>query len=208
MTSTPSWEVCFRDGPPASPPNPDTPPLPPLWPPSPPPPALPPPPPEGPPQPPQPLPVLTVTGDCILSGNCIRSTGYPFANYDVSESCSVTGLPATPAQVIAFNTEANTGNTCTFDYVTIAGQNFCGTSGPEGVVAVDGSMTWRSDATSTRSGFEICFPQAPPASPHPSPRPPPLPLLKVHHSHHSHRPARGQTPSLVIASCPATVFDQ
>eukprot|EP00966_Prymnesium_polylepis_P077339 1791471-Prymnesium_polylepis.1 len=55
------------------------------------------------------------------------------------------------------------------------GVRFCGTSGPTGIVAFDGQMSWNSDDLETRQGWEICFRHRPPLPPErpPSPAPPP-----------------------------------
>ena len=54
-----------------------------------------------------------------------------------------------------------------------AGHKFCGTQGPNGLVAT--SLSWSSDAyADVQSGFKICIMHAPPSSP-PSPPPSPPP---------------------------------
>ena len=144
--------------------------------------------PRVPPSPPQPPPVATVMGPCVISGDCVQSSRFPLSHYGNQESCTITDLPAVPAQIAAFDVEASAD--CSYDHVTIAGVKYCGSTGPSGVIPANGRMTWLSDASYTRSGWKICFPvmsspsqpiSPPPLSqpvqpPSPS-APPPLPPL-------------------------------
>ena len=51
-----------------------------------------------------------------------------------------------------FRTETN------YDYLTINGQRFQGTTGPNNVaVAAGSSFTWRSDGSIANTGFTICW---------------------------------------------------
>eukprot|EP00966_Prymnesium_polylepis_P105522 2443847-Prymnesium_polylepis.1 len=68
-----------------------------------------------------------VVGPCVLTGRCIQSSSYPTGNYGHSESCTVSGLPATTVQVVHFDVEESSD--CEFDYLRIGGVSFCGTSG-------------------------------------------------------------------------------
>eukprot|EP00966_Prymnesium_polylepis_P187142 4337957-Prymnesium_polylepis.1 len=115
--------------------------------------------------------MVAVTGPCVLSGGCIQSSGYPSSNYGTSESCTVTQLPAVPLHVVAFDVEEYG---CSFDFMTINGDVYCGTTGPDGVVPLDGRMAWTSDDLYAFSGWKVCFvaPPRPPAFP---PLPPLLP---------------------------------
>ena len=51
---------------------------------------------------------------------------------------------------------------CNYDYLLIDGARYCGTTGPAGVVVLNGSITWRSDFIETRSGWELCWEDDPP----------------------------------------------
>eukprot|EP00966_Prymnesium_polylepis_P033703 783545-Prymnesium_polylepis.1 len=70
---------------------------------------------------------------------------------------------------------------CAYDYVEIAGDRFCGISGPVGVVPTDGMLRWVSDIIETEAGWEICLrrtrPARPPLPPPPAPPVPPHPPL-------------------------------
>eukprot|EP00966_Prymnesium_polylepis_P087925 2034281-Prymnesium_polylepis.1 len=117
----------------------------------------------------------SISGPCVLSGtSCIRSPGYPAATYGTDEYCTITNLPSKPALVVAFDVEAYD---CAYDYLTINGVRFCGTSGPTGVIPADGRMEWVSDDLYTFTGWEICFQDGPPALP-PNPHLPPRPPLQ------------------------------
>ena len=149
--------------------------------------------PSEPPWPPRHPVFAAVSGECVLDGNCIHSQGFPTADYGTSQSCTVSNLPAVAAQVVAFDVEPH--GTCDYDHVTINGERFCGTTGPDGIVPADGLILWQSDAFVAHSGWKICFaalplppaqppvpqlpPSSPPLPPHP-PRPPapPAPPLR------------------------------
>jgi len=51
--------------------------------------------------------MISVMGPCTLSGDCIRSPGYPNDNYGADESCTATNLPAVPAIVVAFDVDVD-----------------------------------------------------------------------------------------------------
>eukprot|EP00966_Prymnesium_polylepis_P088607 2050492-Prymnesium_polylepis.3 len=126
------------------PPPPLPPPLPPV---SPHPPLPPPDPPVSPPSTPATPPWATVTGPCVLDNYCVQSSGYPTADYGRDEMCVVTGLPAIPAQVMAFEVEFH--GVCLYDRLTMNGAHYCGQSGPSGVTPLDGSITWTSDSSAS-----------------------------------------------------------
>eukprot|EP00966_Prymnesium_polylepis_P334763 7390136-Prymnesium_polylepis.1 len=135
-----------------------------------------------------PLSLQVSTGPCVVDGHCVQSSGYPLANYGDREQCTVSNLPAFPAEVIAFDVEPF--STCNYDYLSLNGERYCGTSGPSGVIPREGTMTWTSDGGKTDTGWRICFrlplppppvlPPQPPALPSPpSPPPSPPPSLQV-----------------------------
>eukprot|EP00966_Prymnesium_polylepis_P230819 5341721-Prymnesium_polylepis.1 len=157
------------------------------------PPHLPPSPPAPPDPPPTPsLPFADVTGPCTILANCVRSPNYP-AQHMANEQCTVRNLPALPAVVISFNVEEATSPSkgdgsatsvaCTNDFITLNGLRFCGTSGPDGVIPTDRTMSWQSNGQTQRSGWKICFfsspPRPPPSMPPPSPPPPSPPSPPV-----------------------------
>ncbi|EOD30558.1 hypothetical protein EMIHUDRAFT_232732 [Emiliania huxleyi CCMP1516] len=116
--------------------------------------------------------VNCVDGPCSLTdgGSCAASPNYP-NSYGDSEECTISGVPPVELETVAFDVEA--GNGCPYDYLTVNGTKYCGTSGPSGAVAEDGVIKWRSD------DVVICWATRPPPPPYPSqmaPTPPP-PLL-------------------------------
>jgi len=134
-------------------------------------------PPLVPPAPPPPpiFPVnFIVNGSCVVSGNCIQSSGYPAADYRTDEVCTASNLPKVPTEVEAFDVEY--APDCGYDSLTIDGDRYCGSSGPTGVTPTDGTMTWISDSWVGAPGWRICFtpphPPAAAASPPPSTPPP------------------------------------
>eukprot|EP00966_Prymnesium_polylepis_P199306 4618098-Prymnesium_polylepis.1 len=88
-----------------------------------------------------------------------------------------------PLTVVAFNVESSS---CQYDYITVNGSKYCGTTGPEGVIATDGTLAWQSDGSVQPGNWAICVfypppamppPPAPPVSPPAPPASPPLPPL-------------------------------
>merc|ERR1711965_1153725 len=89
---------------------------------------------------------------CQLSnnGNCV--TDGP-GNHNNNERCTIATTQALTATTTYFSTESN------YDWITIAGTRFSGTStssGPSNVAMASGqTMTWRSDGSVTYGGFTI-----------------------------------------------------
>jgi hypothetical protein len=112
--------------------------------------------------------LLTVTaGPCELTndGTCVTDGPGEYGN---DERCLMHAMMTVTLSASAFNTEHG------FDYVTIGGTLYSGTSGPNGVVMAAGeTFTWFSDASNTRSGFVICASSAPQLVPPKPPAPPP-----------------------------------
>jgi hypothetical protein len=120
------------------------------------PPRRPPSPPPSPPSPPPPSapPVLFVvaSGACTVASTatCFRSPNYPSA-YGNSQACTITVNEAVLLSVTAFSTESG------YDRLTVNGVQYSGTNGPGGVqVAAGSTITWTSDSSVTRTGFQIC----------------------------------------------------
>jgi len=100
----------------------------------------------------------TVSGACtvVSDGACFRSPNYP-SYYDIDQQCTitVTAHEQVMLSVVAFDLEAE--SSCYWDYLTVNGVRYCGTSGPDSVlVAPDQTITFYSDEVIPRSGFEIC----------------------------------------------------
>ncbi|EOD04966.1 hypothetical protein EMIHUDRAFT_220409 [Emiliania huxleyi CCMP1516] len=93
-----------------------------------------------------PLQPVSVSSPCSLTdgGLCATSPNYP-NSYGINEACTISGVPLVELETVAFNVEAGDG--CRYDYLTVNGVKYCGTSGPSGAVAEDGVITWRSDGS-------------------------------------------------------------
>ena len=80
---------------------------------------------------------MAVTGlGCTLNpsaGWCVRSTGYGSTGYSNHEACTITNPPAVPISVTSFAVEWDLAS-CSYDYLTVNGARYCGSSSPEGVV--------------------------------------------------------------------------
>ena len=81
-------------------------------------------------------------------GSCATSPNFP-NDYPIDEGCTLYGLPQAGLDVIAFDVEGPSGANCVWDYLVVNGVNYCGTSGPAGIVPSDGTMTWVSDGSVT-----------------------------------------------------------
>ena len=88
-------------------------------------------------------------------GSCATSPNYP-NSYGNNEECTISGVPPVELEAIAFDVEGDyysyydyDGNgdptdDCRYDYLTVNGTKYCGTSGPpSGAVAEDGVIEWR-----------------------------------------------------------------
>ena len=150
--------------PPPSPPPPSPPPPSPP-PPSPPPPSPPSPPPSSPSPPPSPPTQWTVISGgqyCEVSadGRCITDSA---GNHGNRESCTVRADVALRANATFFDLEFSSYYDYDkqwyvyYDYVTIAGTRYGGSSGPDNVLmAANSNLTWYSDEGGTHGGFVIC----------------------------------------------------
>eukprot|EP00966_Prymnesium_polylepis_P248339 5741678-Prymnesium_polylepis.1 len=175
------WEFCWYPPPmvpptppspphsPASPPAPTRPPTPPQVPPSPP---TPPSPPSAPPSPPS-SPPMVVFGTCQIVGDCVRSLGYPSRHYSTNDNCTIGNVPAVPIAVSHFLVA--TGMECNNDYLMVNRVRYCGSSGPDGVVAK--TISWQTGSAHVIPntgvlGWELCWPpqsEPPPLAPPPPP---------------------------------------
>ena len=79
----------------------------------------------------------TVIGPCGLNvqKQCATSPGFP-GMYSSLQRCTIRGLPAVPLSVVlVFDVERSRTGLCEYDFLTVGGERFCGTSGPDWVVA-------------------------------------------------------------------------
>lgn len=97
-------------------------------------------------------------GPCEVDEGCINSPGYPLENYGNNELCTI--LVHGDVGFVCFkhfDTESG------FDYLTINGRAYSGEKGklclkPEGVIS------WSSDLSETRSGWQLCAGAKPPSN--------------------------------------------
>lgn len=92
------------------------------------------------------------------SGTCMRSPNYP-QPYDAGGRCTftVSAHEAVMLSVTAFETEQG------YDFLVVNGVQYSGTSGPANVQVLEGgTITFLSDDSDSRSGFEICGASQPP----------------------------------------------
>jgi len=130
---------------------------------------------------------LSITEPCSLTdgGSCATSSNYP-GDYGSDEECTIKGVPPAGLEVVAFDVE----DYCSYDYITVNGVKYCGTSGPQGVVPEDGVIEWKSDEIEVRSGWKArpgpshipCFTSLIPLLP--------LPLRSAGHTGRLHRHQR------------------
>jgi hypothetical protein len=112
----------------------------------------------APPPPPPAQGTFSKSGDCFLtqSNTCVHSANHMSgSSYGNSESCTIT--------VHGGGTLHDTGNpsfsteSCC-DHLTVHGNRYDGSSGPNGVHVSDGDqISWRTDGSVTHTGWEFCL---------------------------------------------------
>jgi len=105
----------------------------------------------------------SISGDCIVSCDCISSPNYPEL-YGSDESCAIAVATSSELEVKDFNTELSE------DVLQINGESFSGTTGPGGVV-VDGEILWSTDGTAQSKGWHVCGATEAAKTPQPTPSP-------------------------------------
>jgi hypothetical protein len=91
-----------------------------------------------------------VSGPCTISDGCVRSPNYPL-EYGTDHSCYMyLAAPSVTVSVRSFDSEAY------WDYMFINGQRYSGDGAVSGVLGVTSTISWSSDSTAARSGWEIC----------------------------------------------------
>jgi len=92
----------------------------------------------------------TISGSgCQQNGaSCVSSLNHP-SSYGNNQACTVTLDGDVSISVAEFNTESG------YDYLTIGGSRYAGTSGPPSGV-YSGEISWSSDYSVTRSGWKLC----------------------------------------------------
>ena len=112
--------------------------------------------PPSPSPPPVPPGQVGVSGPCSLTdgGSCGTSPHYPNV-YGPNQACTIFNVPPIPLSVPFFDVE---GSWCEYDFLTVNGVRYCGTSGPAGVVPLDGTIQWTSDEADQYPGWKARTP--------------------------------------------------
>jgi len=79
---------------------------------------------------------------------CVSSWNYP-GEYGDYELCTMSGSVGCTIRVVDFGTETG------YDVLTVNGNAYSGTDGPEGVIP-DGMILWRTDDSDVSVGWKIC----------------------------------------------------
>ena len=104
---------------------------------------------------------MTGGGDCVTNGRT------PYIN---GEGCTIEVL-ATAGVLYSTAFDVEQYNNCSYDFLTIGDQKFCGSAGPDGVAVTAGGtmMTWRSGVFATAGGWTVCWGASRPPSTSPPP---------------------------------------
>ena len=90
------------------------------------------------------------SGSCTIDGSCVMSPRWP-GFYGNNGRCEITVASGGVVTAESFATESG------YDYITLAGVRYEGSSGPQDVSVTAGSvLTWYSDGSQTRAGWRIC----------------------------------------------------
>jgi len=103
-------------------------------------------------------------GRCAVEGNCL-SNYQAGSNYGSNEDCTfrLDGISG-PLVFEQFDIEPVGSSSGTYyDFLTIAGTKYCGSTAPTGLLGEAGSeISWHtSSSSSSRAGFKICVAQCP-----------------------------------------------
>ena len=120
----------------------------------------PPPLPWSPPTAPPPSPATTLSGPCLLTSSggeaCATSPGYPDP-YPTNTDCKIRNIPTASRLRVDDTFEVEGHAACAYDYLLVNGERYCGSTGPHGVVASQGTVTWHSDSSRAGAGWRLCW---------------------------------------------------
>ena len=72
-------------------------------------------------------------------------------DYGNSEECRIKALRPLVATATEFDTEEN------YDFLTVAGTQYSGSDGPQGLpVDAGAELVWKSDGSVCKAGFKVC----------------------------------------------------
>ena len=84
----------------------------------------------------------------VDGGRCVSDGAWSYAN---NEECEIKALRPLLATATEFATEEN------YDYFTVAGKEYHGSEGPQGLPVDSGAeVVWRSDSSNVAPGFMVC----------------------------------------------------
>ena len=97
-------------------------------------------------------PFTVSSGACQIEDTvCMTSPNYP-SNYGSSQECKIRVNKDGRLNVMDFVTESF------YDYLTVGGQKYGGTTGPDNiVVSANDNIAWESDGSTNKKGFKICM---------------------------------------------------
>jgi hypothetical protein len=91
----------------------------------------------------------------VNNDNCFQSANYP-DNYEKSKTCTITVNDIGRLNVVDFDIQEN--SPCSYDYLTVGGKKYCGTTGPRDAKINSGdTITWSSNSGFAKTGFKICY---------------------------------------------------
>ena len=102
------------------------------------------------------LEVTSGSSFCQIDDNGCATDGA--GGHGNNEACTIRVDGAGTLTAYQFDTEPRFDNVTYYDYVTIGGTRYDGSTGPNGVAVAAGStFAWQSDGSITNSGWTICL---------------------------------------------------
>ena len=94
--------------------------------------------------------------ELVDSDNCFQSVNYP-NDYAYSKTCTIAVNETGRLNVVDFDIQEN--SPCSYDYLTVGGTKYCGTTGPPQNARINSgdTITWTSNYFTVKKGFKICY---------------------------------------------------
>jgi len=87
----------------------------------------------------------------VDSDGCVHDgTDY----YSNGEDCEFKFLGSAVIRAVEWDVEEN--STCSWDWLEVNGQKYCGSSGFSTIVAGFAAFKWHTDGSVTKKGFKLC----------------------------------------------------
>ena len=112
--------------------------------------------------------VAATTGDppssggnrCAVEGNCL-SNYEEGSTYGNGEDCTFR-LDGISGPLVFEQFDIENDSSCNYDFLTIAGTKYCGSTAPTGLSGGEGSdISWQTDGNTNRAGFKVCVAYCP-----------------------------------------------